>query len=85
MHLSDLCKAYGNTERVRLIACLSRASTVGKLLAKCDLSQSALSQHLAVLRRAGIVTARRAGRHVTYKTASRAYVRLAEEIIRLTR
>lgn len=84
MQLKDLCKAFGNPERVRLIACLSKETTVSDLLEKCDLSQSALSQHLAVLRDAGVVRARTSGRHVYYKTASRNYIQLAENVIALT-
>lgn len=84
MTLHTLCKACGNAERVQLIVCLSRTATVSELLEKCHLSQSALSQHLAILRNAGVVTAHRNGRYVRYKTSSRAYVQLAKAIINLT-
>ena len=84
MILKNLCKAYGNPERVRLIACLARETTVSRLLEKCALSQSALSQHLAVLRDAGIVRTRESGRHVYYQNASREYTDLARKIVTLT-
>lgn len=84
MTLNSLCKAFGNPERVRLIECLSRKATVSELLTKCHMSQSALSQHLAVLRDAGVVTTHRNGRHIEYKSSSQAYARLARTIIRLT-
>lgn len=83
MSLNTLCKAYGNLERVRLVVCLSRKTTVSDLLKKCHMSQSALSQHLAILRDAGAVIARRNGRYVQYKASSAAYVRLAKMIIHL--
>lgn len=84
MQLKELCKAVGNPERVRLIACLSNEMTVTDLLKKCSLSQSALSQHLGILRDMGIVQARESGRHVYYRTASRQYINLARTIISLT-
>lgn len=84
MQLKELCKAVGNPERVRLIACLTEETTVNDLLKKCSLSQSALSQHLGVLRDAGIVQAREEGRHVYYRTTSRKYIDLANTIIALT-
>ena len=84
MSLNTLCKAFGNPERVQLIVCLSRKTTVSDLLGKCHMSQSALSQHLAILRDAGVVTAHREGRYVQYKSSSHEYVKLAKAIIHLT-
>jgi len=85
MLLKSLCKAYGNPERVQLISCLAREVTVGKLLEKCTLSQSALSQHLAVLREVGIVRTRESGRHVYYKNVSPEYTNLARTVLALTK
>lgn len=85
MQLKELCKAVGNPERVRLIACLTQETTVSDLLKKCSLSQSALSQHLRILRDAGIVQARESGRHTYYRTTSRQYIHLARTIIALTK
>ncbi len=85
MQIKDLCKAFGNPERVRLIECLSRETSVSGLLKKCSLSQSALSQHLGVLRDAGIVRSRESGRHVYYRTVSLRYTDLARTIITLTK
>lgn len=84
MSLSNLCKAFGNPQRIQLVACLGRETTVSALLEKCDLSQSALSQHLAVLRTAGIVRTRESGRHVYYQVTSREYTTLARKVLALT-
>ncbi|HEX3888914.1 MAG TPA: metalloregulator ArsR/SmtB family transcription factor [Phenylobacterium sp.] len=40
--------------------------SVGDLTAGAGVSQPAVSQHLAVLRQAGLVTERRDGRHIRY-------------------
>ncbi|MGK2848479.1 MAG: ArsR/SmtB family transcription factor [Minisyncoccota bacterium] len=82
--LTVLCKVLGNPERVRLVKCLAREMSVSELLEKCDLSQSALSQHLALLRSANVLKTRRDGRHIYYQTASPEYLRLAKLIINLT-
>jgi ArsR family transcriptional regulator len=83
--LASLCRAFSNPERVRLVLCLVREAHVSALLEKCHLSQSALSQHLAVLRLAGIVTTSRKGKHVYYKTASPHYAQLAKLITDISR
>lgn len=85
MLLKNLCKAFGNPQRVQLVSCLAREVTVSQLLEKCSLSQSALSQHLAVLRDGGIVRTRESGRHVYYKNVSREYTDLARTILSLTK
>lgn len=85
MPLQTLCKAIGNQERVQLIVCLAQETSVSELLGKCALSQSALSQHLAILREADIVRTRESGRKVYYRVASQEYLDLAKSIISLTR
>lgn len=85
MVLKTLCRAFGNSRRVQLIACLEKEATVSELLEKCTLSQSALSQHLAVLRDAGIVRTRENGRHVYYQNVSREYTDLARRVLALTK
>lgn len=44
---------------------------VKELTARFDISQPAVSQHLAALRSAGLVTERREGRHVYYRAEPR--------------
>ncbi len=85
MPLKNLCRAFGNPERIRLVARLAREATVSELLLKCDLSQSALSQHLAILRDVGIVRTRESGRHVHYQTVSREYADLARKVLSITK
>lgn len=64
---SALLRVMGNEQRL-LVLCqlLAGESSVGDLLTRVKLSQSALSQHLAVLREAGLVDARRSGQAVIY-------------------
>lgn len=56
---------------------------VGQLLAPSTLSQSALSQHLAKLRDANLVTTRRNGQTIHYSIASAAAQTLIETLCEL--
>ena len=64
---SRLLKALANEKRLMILCLLADAEcTVGEINSKLDLSQSALSQHLAVLRDDGLVVARREAQNVVY-------------------
>ena len=52
--------------------------SVGDLTAGAGVSQPAVSQHLAVLRQAGLVTERREGRYVRYAAAPEGLKPLAD-------
>lgn len=60
-------KVLGNEQRL-LILCnlVGRPLSVGELNARLELSQSALSQHLALLREAGLVTTHREAQSIFY-------------------
>ena len=64
---SSLLKAMGNEQRL-LILCqlVGRELSVSDLLTSIKVSQSALSQHLAVLREAGMVETRRSAQTIFY-------------------
>jgi DNA-binding transcriptional ArsR family regulator len=60
-------KALGEPRRVEILELLRRAPcSVGELTEQLDISQQAVSQHLAVLDRAGLVEARREGTRSVY-------------------
>ena len=64
---AQLLRALGNEQRLQILCNLLEAPlSVGELNARIDLSQSALSQHLAVLREAGLVATRRDAQTVVY-------------------
>lgn len=64
---SAILKAIGNERRLRILCHLARGEhAVGDLEGLVGLSQSALSQHLARLRDAGLVTTRRSAQTVFY-------------------
>lgn len=67
-----MLKAVGNQHRL-LVLCLlieHHEMNVGELLEYVDLSQSALSQHLAKMRDEGLVTYRRDAQTLYYRIAN---------------
>jgi len=63
-----LLRALANPHRLMVLCALSEGELpVGELNARVALSQSALSQHLALLREDGLVTTRRAGQAIYYR------------------
>ena len=65
-----LLKALGNEQRLLVLcALLGGPLSVGDINARIPLSQSALSQHLAVLRAGRIVTTRRESQTIWYELA----------------
>lgn len=67
-----LLKAMGHPQRLRVLCLLLDGEmTVGALLARTASGQSALSQHLAVLRAQGLVKTRREGQAIHYSLADK--------------
>ena len=64
---STLVKALANKQRLMILCLLvDRERAVGERNGLLDLSQSALSQHLAVLREENLVNTRRDGQTIHY-------------------
>lgn len=62
-----ILRAMGNDKRLQILYLLWKSEkNVGELEEEIGLSQSALSQHLAVLRRASLVSTRRQAQTIYY-------------------
>ena len=67
---SELLKAMSNEKRLMILCYLANGEkAVGEMEKLVGLSQSALSQHLARLRRDGLVQTRRASQTIYYSLA----------------
>lgn len=74
---AKLLRALGNERRLMILCQLTdREMSVGELQPAVGLSQSALSQHLAVLREEGIVATRREARTIWYRIADPAALKV---------
>lgn len=68
---AQLLRALANEKRLMILCLLVEGErSVGELNAQLDLSQSALSQHLAVLRADGLVSTRREAQTIYYALAA---------------
>jgi DNA-binding transcriptional ArsR family regulator len=64
---ADFFKTLGHPIRIRVLELLSqREHSVAEMLGEIGIEAANLSQQLSILRRAGLVTARREGLSVTY-------------------
>lgn len=72
-----LLRALSNERRLMILCQLGdRELSVGQIQALVGLSQSALSQHLAVLREQGVVATRREGQTIFYRLSDAAAARV---------
>ncbi len=78
---ASLLKAMANEHRLMILCRLGDSErSVGGLQADFDLSQSALSQHLAVLREQGLVATRREAQSIFYRIADPAAAKVIETL-----
>lgn len=76
-----LLRLLGNERRLMILCQLAGEElSVGALLPRVGLSQSALSQHLAKLRADGIVATRRDGQVIYYRISDPAAARVIETL-----
>jgi DNA-binding transcriptional ArsR family regulator len=75
----NLLKGLANERRMMIMCVLSEGElSVGELNQRIKLSQSALSQHLAVLREQGLVKTRRESQTIYYSLADTAAMSIVE-------
>ncbi|MFO1540362.1 MAG: ArsR/SmtB family transcription factor [Chloroflexota bacterium] len=70
--MAEICRTLAHPTRIALLHALADGPVeVGRLADALGVSQPNASQHLAVMRSAGLVEARRDGREVQYRLADR--------------
>lgn len=78
---SNLLKALANPQRLRILCLLIEGElTVGQLNEHIPLSQSALSQHLALLRDKELVSTRKLSQTVFYRVADGAVTQIIQTL-----
>src|SRR6478736_1722854 len=77
---ANLFRVLGHPARVRILELLRDGErSVGALQAELDLDSGGTSQHLAALRRIGLVEGRRAGTSVFYRVTDESVFDLLED------
>ncbi|MFO7947901.1 MAG: metalloregulator ArsR/SmtB family transcription factor [Armatimonadota bacterium] len=81
-NLAELFGALGSETRINILRELQeRALCVGALAMLLDMTQSAISQHLKVLRNAGLVESDKRGSYVHYSLAENARDRCRKALV----
>lgn len=66
-----VCKALAHSKRLEILAALqARELTAGDIVARVGTTKGNISQHLAVMRQAGILATRRVGANVYYRVTN---------------
>ncbi|MGC1467746.1 MAG: metalloregulator ArsR/SmtB family transcription factor [Sphingorhabdus sp.] len=79
-----LLRLLGNEKRLMVLCQLADEElSVGELQRRVGLSQSALSQHLALLREEGVVSTRRESQTIYYRIADQGALRIIETLAEL--
>jgi ArsR family transcriptional regulator len=68
---ADICKTLTNPKRIEILNALkNEEKTVSELVAALGASKANVSQHLAVMRHKGILSARRVGVNIYYRVTN---------------
>lgn len=78
---SEFLKSLANPVRLRILCTITgREASVGELAEQLGVRQSVVSQHLALLRKDGLVKTRRDGQTIWYALADDRVVRIIEAL-----
>ena len=78
---ADLCKTLSNPIRLEILSLLrDRECSVNALATLTHVRQATVSQHLAVLRQRGVVSARKEGANIFYNIANKKIIEACDII-----
>lgn len=81
---ATLLRLLGNEKRLMILCQLAAGElSVSEIQSRAGLSQSALSQHLALLREQGVVATRRKSQYVYYRIVDHAALRVIATLAEL--
>lgn len=81
---NDVYSTFGNQVRTKLILCLAQSpKNVTQLIQNCGLSQSAVSQHLAKLKKSGLVQTGKNGKEIWYSLKSEKAAQISQLLLAL--
>lgn len=64
---AQICKAFASPVRLQILDLVSKGEcSAAELQEKLNISKANLSQHMGVLKSAGVVTTRKEGQHISY-------------------
>ena len=76
--------SFANATRLKILICLKGGNkNVTELIGNCGLSQSAVSQHLEKLKKAGLIDGIKNGREMIYRLKIRKSGEIAKSLLKL--
>ncbi len=76
---ADVCKTLSHPKRLEILSILAdNEMAAGDIVKKMKIAKANVSQHLALMRNAGILEARRDGVNIYYRVSSRKVIRACE-------
>ncbi len=72
---------FKSLPRLKILCCLKKKRTVNQLIKVCNLSQSAVSQHLEKLREANLVITEKKGRFIFYQLKNQLAGKIAKQLL----
>lgn len=77
-----LLKAFSSLPRIKLLVCLEKGKkNVSQLIKVCQLSQSAVSQHLKKLKKLSLVKTEKRGREIFYELKNKQAAKIAKQLL----
>ena len=81
--LTDFFKAMGNEKRQEILLAIfsdRKEHNITEVAGRAGIAQSTASEHLFILKRAGVLTSRKVEKEVYYKMDTQGILRIVEEI-----
>lgn len=76
---ADVCKTFSHARRLEILNILrDKEMSVGDIVAKMQIHKANVSQHLAVMRKAGILHARRDGLNIYYCISNKKVIKACD-------
>ena len=85
-NIARMLRVFANERRVRILCRLAASKeglSVAALTEGCQISQSALSQHLMKLRKSNVIAKRQAGHNSIYRIADQRAAQMVVGLLRL--
>lgn len=84
--MTDVLRAFASLSRIKLMLCLKdKEKNVSQLIKTCGLSQSAVSQHLAKLKKWGLIKNKKKGKEVYYSLKKKNIIGVCEKLYKLAK
>ncbi len=80
--MKTIVNVFGNLTRLKILSCLvNQSKNVSQLIKTCNLSQSAVSQHLEKLRKLELVKTEKKGREIYYQLTKKQAGKIAKQLL----